>query len=44
LQALKDAGTAMEPTEVADAVMFILTGQRNITIHDIIVLPTNLDA
>lgn len=44
LQAAKDAGALIEPTEVADAVMFILTRQRNVTIHDIIVLPTNIDA
>jgi ribitol 2-dehydrogenase len=44
LQAAKDAGAIIEPSEVADAVMFILTRSRNVTIHDVIVLPTNLDA
>lgn len=44
LQAAKDAGAIIEPSEVADAVLFILTRPRNVTIHDIIVLPTNLDA
>ena len=44
LQAAKDAGAVMEPSEVAEAVMFILTRSRNVTVHDVIVLPTNLDA
>jgi len=44
LQAAKDAGALIEPSEVADAVMFILTRPRNVTIHDILVLPTNVDA
>lgn len=44
LQAAKDAGAIIEPAEVAEAVLFILTRPRNVTIHDVIVLPTNLDA
>jgi ribitol 2-dehydrogenase len=44
LQAAKDAGAVIEPSEVADAVMYILTRPRNVTIHDIVVLPTNTDA
>lgn len=44
LQAAKDTGAIIEPSEVADAVMFILTRPRNVTIHDIVVLPTNVDA
>lgn len=44
LQAVKDAGGLIEPGEVADAVLFILTRPRNVTIHDIVVLPTNVDA
>nr|WP_057927183.1 SDR family oxidoreductase [Burkholderia ambifaria] len=44
LQAAKDAGALIEPSEVAEAVLFILTRSRNVTIHDVIVLPTNLDA
>ena len=43
LQAAKDAGAIIEPSEVADAVMFILTRPRNVTIHDVIVVPTNMD-
>jgi ribitol 2-dehydrogenase len=44
LQAAKDAGALIEPTEVAEAVLFILSRPRNVTIHDVIVLPTNIDA
>lgn len=44
LQAAKDAGALIEPTEVADAVLYILSRPRNVTIHDIVVLPTNIDA
>ena len=41
LQAVKDAGGLIEASEVADAVLFMLSRPRNVTIHDIIVLPTN---
>ncbi|WP_068115802.1 SDR family oxidoreductase [Tropicimonas marinistellae] len=44
LQAAKDAGAIIEPSEVAAAVMFILGRPRNVTIHDVVVLPTNIDA
>ena len=43
LQAVKDAGAVIEPKEVAEAVLFILSRPRNVTIHDVIVLPTNVD-
>lgn len=43
LQAAKDAGAIIDPSEVADAVMFILTRPRHVTIHDVIVVPTNMD-
>lgn len=43
LQKAKDSGSLMEPTEVADAVMYMLTRPRNVTIRDMIVLPTNFD-
>ena len=43
LQAAKDAGAIIDPSEVADAVIFILTRPRNVTIHDVIVVPTNMD-
>jgi ribitol 2-dehydrogenase len=44
LQAAKDAGAIMDPSEIADAVLFILTRKRTVTIHDVVVLPTALDA
>ena len=44
LQAAKDAGALIEPSVVADAVLYILTRPRNVTIHDMVVLPTNIDA
>jgi ribitol 2-dehydrogenase len=43
LRKAKESGSLIEPTEVSDAVMFILTRPRNVTIRDIIVLPTNFD-
>ena len=43
LQATKDAGGLIEPSEVADAVLFALTRPRNVTIHDVLILPTNFD-
>ncbi|PZX13766.1 ribitol 2-dehydrogenase [Palleronia aestuarii] len=43
LQRAKDAGTLMEPTEVSDAVIYMLSRPRNITIRDMIVLPTAFD-
>jgi len=44
LQAAKDTGAIMEPNEVASAVMYILTRPRSVTVHDIVVMPTNIDA
>lgn len=43
LQAAMDAGAIIDPREVAAAIMFILERPRNVTIHDIVVLPTNVD-
>jgi ribitol 2-dehydrogenase len=37
------AGALIEPKEVADAVLFALTRPRNVTIRDIVVLPSNFD-
>ena len=41
---MKQAGALIDPSEVAEAVLFILSRPRNVTIHDIVVLPTNIDA
>ena len=43
LRKAKESGSLIEPTEVADAVIFALTRGRNVTIRDMIVLPTNFD-
>ncbi len=43
LRKAKESGSLIEPIEVADAVIFMLTRPRNVTIRDVIVLPTNFD-
>ena len=37
------AGSIMEPKEVAEAVLFMLTRPRNVTIRDLVILPQSLD-
>ena len=37
------AGSLMEPKEVAEAVLFMLTRPRNVTIRDLVILPQSLD-
>jgi ribitol 2-dehydrogenase len=37
------AGGLMEASEVADAVMFMLTRPRNVTIRDLVILPHSTD-
>jgi ribitol 2-dehydrogenase len=36
-------GSLMQPQEVAEAVLFMLTRQRNVTIRDLVILPSSLD-
>lgn len=43
LKKAKDSGSLIDPEEVSDAIMFMLTRPRNVTIRDMIVLPTNFD-
>lgn len=43
LRKAKESGSLIEPEEVSDAIMFMLTRPRNVTIRDMIVLPTNFD-
>jgi ribitol 2-dehydrogenase len=43
LRKAKESGALIEPSEVADAVMFMLTRPRNVTIRDMIVLPSTFD-
>lgn len=37
------SGSLMEPVEVADAVLFMLTRPRNVTIRDLVILPNATD-
>lgn len=37
------AGSLMQPKEVADAVLFMLTRPRNVTIRDLVILPNSVD-
>lgn len=43
LRKAKETGSLIEPGEVADAVIYMLTRPRNVTIRDMLVLPTNFD-
>ena len=43
LRKAKESGSLMEPEEVADAMIYMLTRPRNITIRDMVVLPTNFN-
>jgi ribitol 2-dehydrogenase len=36
-------GSLMQPQEVAEAIWFMLTRQRNVTIRDLVILPSSLD-
>lgn len=44
LRDAKAAGALIDASEVADAVMFMLTRSRHVTIRDVIIIPSNLDA
>ena len=37
------SGSLMQPKEVADAVMFMLTRPQGVTIRDLVILPSNVD-
>ena len=43
LEAALAAGDLMEPTEVAEAVLFMLTRSRKVTIRDLVILPQSND-
>ncbi|KMW56149.1 Ribitol 2-dehydrogenase [Candidatus Rhodobacter oscarellae] len=43
LRKAKESGSLIEPSEVADALVFALTRGRNVTIRDMVVLPTGFD-
>lgn len=44
LREVEEAGAFMEAREVAESVMFMLTRPRHVTIRDVIIVPTTLDA
>ena len=43
LREAKESGSLIEASEVADAVMFMLTRARSVTIRDMIIMPSNFD-
>ena len=43
LRKAKEAGALLDPSEVADAVIFALSRPRNVTIRDMVVLPSTFD-
>ncbi len=43
LKEAKESGSLLEPGEVADVVMFMLTRPRGMTIRDVVMMPTNFD-
>lgn len=43
LRKAKESGSLIDPEEVADAVVYMLTRKRTVTIRDMLVLPTNFD-
>ena len=43
LQEARESGSLIEPTEIADVILFMLTRPRGVTIRDVIIMPTNFD-
>ena len=43
LRKAKEAGALIEPRDVAEAVLFMLTRPRNVTIRDVVILPGSFD-
>jgi ribitol 2-dehydrogenase len=43
LRKAKEAGALIEPREVAETILFMLTRPRTVTIRDVIILPSNFD-
>ncbi len=43
LRKAKESGSLIDPEEVSDAVLYMLTRKRQVTIRDMLVLPTNFD-
>lgn len=43
LREAKESGSLMEASEVADAIMYMLTRPRGVTIRDVVIMPSNFD-
>ena len=43
LRKAKDAGALIEPSEVAETVMFMLSRPRGVTIRDVVILPSSFE-
>ncbi|WP_316187852.1 MULTISPECIES: SDR family oxidoreductase [unclassified Bradyrhizobium] len=43
LKEARESGSLLEPSEVAEVIMFMLTRPRGMTIRDVVMLPTNFD-
>jgi ribitol 2-dehydrogenase len=43
LSKARQAGGLIEPEDVAEAIVFMLTRRREVTIRDLVILPTNFD-
>jgi len=43
LRKAKENGSLIEPSEIADAVLYMLTRPRNVTIRDMIIIPSSFD-
>ena len=43
LRKARESGGLIEPEDVADAIVFMLTRRREVTIRDMIILPSSFD-
>jgi len=43
LRKAKESGSLIEPSDVAEAILFMLTRPRNVSIRDMVIMPSNFD-
>ena len=43
LRKAKESGSLIEPSEISESLIFALTRGRNVTVRDMVILPTNFD-
>lgn len=43
LRKAKESGSLIEPDDIAESLIFMLTRPRNVTVRDIVILPSNFD-